>query len=106
MEATILVGLLGAGYLLNNSEEKNPVDTNVDKTVNLPSMENQYESDNYNKSQEKLMKLASENFEESQKHSNVINHQNVLDHNNTIDSELADYTYSNSAGALSVIKNF
>ena len=57
MEATILVGLLGAGYFLNSNDEKTPVSKNVDKTINLPSMENQYESDHYNQTQETLMKL-------------------------------------------------
>ena len=107
MEASILIGLLGAGYFLNSSNDnRNPVDKNVDKSVNFPSMENQYESDHFNQSQEKLMKLASENYEESQKHSNIINNQNILNHNNTIDSELSDYTYSNSSGAFISDKEF
>ena len=87
MEASVLVGLLGIGYFLNQKEDsKNPIDTNVNKTLNLPSMENQYESDHYNQTQEKLMKLTSENFEESQRHSNIINNQNIINHNNTIDT--------------------
>ena len=107
MEASVLIGLLGIGYFLNQKDDsKNPIDINVNKTLNFPSMENQYESDHYNQTQEKLMKLASENFEESQRHSNIINNQNVINHDNTIDTELSKYTYSNSAGAFISDKEF
>ena len=51
------------------------------------------------------MKLASENFERSQK-TNIINNQNVINHDNTIDTELSNYTYSNSAGAFISDKEF
>ena len=43
MEAAILVGLIGAGLMINK-DDSTPVQNNVNKEINFPSMDNAYES--------------------------------------------------------------
>ena len=49
MEALVLAGLLGAGYLINKEEEdKNPITTPAKKEITVPNGENIYNSEHYN----------------------------------------------------------
>ena len=98
MEAVVLVGLLGAGYLLNK-DKKNPVTNNVNKDISFPSMDNTYESNHYNNTEKLVRQLAEDNFEASYSPSNIVNNQKVV--NNTKldvpEKDLQDtdnYTYS------------
>ena len=48
MEAAVLIGLMGAGYLLNkDKDEHNNVSLDVNKQINFPSMNNTYDSTYY-----------------------------------------------------------
>ena len=100
MEAAVLIGLMGAGYLLNkDKDDKNYISHDVNKEINLPSMNNTYDS-TYVTDVDKMVKsLAEDNFEASYKPSNIVNNQKVV--NNTgLDvksNDLQDYTYSNAA---------
>ena len=49
MEAVVLLGLVGAGYLFNKqNEDNNPVNKAVNKDISMPSGDNLYSSDFYN----------------------------------------------------------
>lgn len=102
MEAVVLIGLLGAGYLMNNKDKKNQIVNHVNKDIHLPSMDTTYESNNYNNSEKMVRSLAQDNFESSYKPSNIVNHvnsdntklnENILKQN----SNNSNYIYSNSA---------
>ena len=46
MEALVLAGLLGAGYLINKEEEdKDPITKPMKKIISVPNGENVYNSD-------------------------------------------------------------
>ena len=46
MEAVVLLGLVGAGYLFNKqNEDNNPVNKVVNKDISMPSGDNLYNSD-------------------------------------------------------------
>ena len=79
MEAAVLIGLLGAGYMYNSKEEgKNPINTTVNKEINMPSGENVYDSNHYEKSEKVIQSLAATNFEESHnENTKLINSQNL-----------------------------
>ena len=100
MEAAVLIGLMGAGYLLNkDKDENNNVSLDVNKQINFPSMNNTYDS-TYIQDVDKMVRtLAEDNFEASYKPSNIVNNQKVI--NNTglnVDTKnLEDYTYSAAA---------
>ena len=58
MEAAVLIGLLGAGYMYNSKEDKNPINTTVNKEINMPSGTNVYDSNHYEES-EKMIQYSS-----------------------------------------------
>ena len=112
MEAVILVGLIGAGLLVNK-EKKDPVQTNVNKDISFPSMDNAYESTYYDKSQDIVRGLADDKFKASYQPGNTVNFQKTkanhgleIPNKDLIDStkegyrDYAKYTYSNSAGGF------
>ena len=74
MEAVILVGLIGAGLLVNK-EKKDPVQTNVNKDISFPSMDNAYESTYVDKSQDIVRGLADDKFKASYQPGNTVNFQ-------------------------------
>ena len=64
MEAIVLAGLLGAGYLINKDEEdKNPITKPMKKTISVPNGENVYNSEQYNETDNLIRSLARKNFE-------------------------------------------
>ena len=110
MEAVILVGLIGAGLLMDK-EKKDPVQTNVNKDISFPSMDNTYESTYYDKTQDIVRGLAHDKFKESHQPGNTVNFQKTKTNHglqvpvkDLIDStkegytDYAKYTYSTSAG--------
>ena len=110
MEAVILVGLIGAGLLMDK-EKKDPVQTNVNKDISFPSMDNTYESTYYDKTQDIVRGLAHDKFTESHQPGNTVNFQKTKTNHglqvpvkDLIDStkegytDYAKYTYSTSAG--------
>ena len=105
MEAVVLVGLLGAGYMYNSkNEDNNPIDTPVNKEIHMPSGYNVYDSDHYNESEKLVRSLAENNFEQSQNdHSKVINSQNLYKPTNNepnVNEPYGNYVYSSAAGGL------
>tara|TARA_B100000686_G_C16765304_1_gene961363 strand:+ start:132 stop:1919 length:1788 start_codon:yes stop_codon:yes gene_type:complete len=86
MEAVVLLGLVGAGYLFNKgNENNNPINNAVNKEISDPSGDNLYNSDFYNETDNMIRNLASKNFESSQTNgSMIINNQKL----NRIGSEL------------------
>ena len=79
MEAAILVGLIGAGLMLNK-DDSTPVQDNVNKEINFPSMDNAYESNYYDQTQKTIKELAEKNFNESNQPGNTINFQKTKHH--------------------------
>jgi len=86
MEAVVLIGLVGAGYLFNKqNEDNNPVNKAVNKDISIPSGDNLYNSDFYNETDKMIRNLANTNFEASHTEgSSVINNQKL----NRIGSDL------------------
>ena len=114
MEAVVLMGLIGAGLLLNK-DKNDPVENNINKEINFPSMDNAYESNYYDQTQKTIKELAEKNFNESNQSGNTINFQktkvnhgleisnkNLTDLTNKEEGfgNLAKYTFSSSAGGF------
>ena len=74
MEAAILVGLIGAGLILNK-DDKTPIQNNVNKEISFPSMDNAYESNYYDQTQGIVKELAEKRFNESNQPGNTVNSQ-------------------------------
>ena len=113
MEAVVLVGLIGAGLLMNK-EKNEPVQTNVNKQISFPSMDNAYESTYYDTTQSIVRELAEDKFKASNEPGNTVNFQKTkVNHGLEIPSkdlldatneegyrDYAKYTYSTSAGGF------
>ena len=113
MEAVVLVGLIGAGLLMNK-EKNEPVQTNVNKQISFPSMDNAYESTYYDTTQSMVRELAEDKFKASNEPGNTVNFQKTkVNHGLEIPSkdlldatneegyrDYAKYTYSTSAGGF------
>ena len=101
MEASVLLGILGIGYLLNNN---NNSDNNNDSNNNikLPLETDAYKSNYFKESDQEYKKRIFENYEKSKiPGSNIVNFQNIQEYlNEPLDDsdENADYLYSSSAG--------
>ena len=67
MEASILLGILGVGYLLNNSNNSNNSnnDNNNNDNINLPIEADAYKSDYFKESDQEYKKRIFENYEKS-----------------------------------------
>jgi len=107
MEALVLAGLIGAGYILSdNDKNKNPIMTPRNKELTVPNGTNVYNSEHYNETDNLVRSLAKKNFESSQRpNSEVINHQkvniplNMQEGGSTNRVENYDnFVYSNSSG--------
>tara|TARA_B100000214_G_scaffold365143_1_gene332554 strand:+ start:13350 stop:15083 length:1734 start_codon:yes stop_codon:yes gene_type:complete len=98
MEALVLMGIIGVGYLANEqNENKNPVDVAVSKEVNYPSDNNVYDSTHYNEVENEIKLKIEESYEKSKDpSSNVVNNQKIDEYN--LKDNLGNYTYSNAAG--------
>jgi len=110
MEALVLAGLLGAGYLINKEEEdKNPITTPVKKEITVPNGENIYNSEHYNETDNLVRSLAKKNFESSQlPESRVINHQKLepVASNEDEVENYDNYIYSTATGGYIDNNNF
>ena len=59
MEAAILMGLVGLGHLVNTTNEnKNPINTNVNKDIVIPNGNNVYDSSFYEEANNHVRALA------------------------------------------------
>jgi hypothetical protein len=115
MEAAVLLGVLGVGYLLNNNENTsnnngNNNNNNNNDNVDLPLKADAYSSNYFEQSDEEHKKQIFESYEKSKvPGANIVNYQNI---NKYLDSEIVDpdgdenYIYSNSAGAKILKENF
>ena len=66
MEVAVLAGLVGIGYLFNESNENNdPVNTTIQNEASTPNGDNIYNSEHYNHVDETIRNMARDNFEES-----------------------------------------
>jgi len=123
MEVAILGGLVGLGYLFNESnQDNNPVNTTINKEASVPNGDNIYNSEHYNKVDGEIRQLAKDNFEESQQRNpKVINHQKLdrigsdlynppLNDNDNELEELKEnfknFTFSNASGSYMSRSNF
>ena len=113
MEAAVLLGLVGVGYLFNQkNEDNNPINNSVNKDISTPNGENLYNSNFYNETDNMVRNLASTNFESSlSEGSNIINHMKLdKDMNKSLNQQMEEasmneikegfdnYTYSNATG--------
>ena len=79
MEVAILSGLVGLGYLYNESNKGNdPINTSVQNEASTPNGDNIYNSEFYNEADKVIRTLAKDNFESSHEEgSNIINTQKI-----------------------------
>ena len=102
MEALVLAGLLGAGYLINKEEEdKDPITKPMKKTISVPNGENVYNSEQYNETDNLIRSLAKKNFESSQQpEAKVINHQKLepIASNEEPADNYENFIYSSATG--------
>lgn len=120
MEALVLAGLVGVGYLFNEkNSKKDPSNTEIKANVSSPNGENLYSSNFYNEADNVVRTLANQNFEASyEEGSNVINNQKINRIGSDINQEslstsiselsenMNEYTYSNAAGGYISVDNF
>ena len=123
MEVAILSGLVGLGYLFNESNKDNdPVNTSVENDAATPNGDNIYNSEFYNEADKVIRTLAKDNFESSHEEgSNVINTQKLdrigsdlynpplSDTSNELDElkeNFENYIYSNASGSYISNDNF
>ena len=97
MEAAVLLGVLGVGYLFNKDAD------NRDKSsVNLPLETDAYKSNYFDESDNEYKKKIFENYNKSKiPGSNIVNYQNIDKYINksTVDStDDKDYIYSSVSG--------
>ena len=113
MEAAVLIGLMGVGYLFNKeNEDNNPINQSVRKDISTPNGDNLYNSEFYNETDKMIRNLAGANFESSQTEgSNIVNHQKLdLSMNKPLNQQMNEasigeikegfdnYTYSTATG--------
>lgn len=103
MEAAVLLGVLGVGYLFNKDSD------NRDKSsVNLPLETDAYKSNYFDESDNEYKKKIFENYNKSKiPGSNIVNYQNIDKYINksTVDStDDKDYIYSSVSGGK-ILKN-
>lgn len=116
MEVAILSGLVGLGYLYNESNKGNdPINTSVQNDASTPNGDNIYNSEFYNEADKVIRTLAKDNFESSHEEgSNIINTQKIdrigsdlynpplNDKSNELQElkeNFENYTYSNASGS-------
>ena len=120
MEALVLAGLVGVGYLFNEEKNKNnPINSQVNNNVSTANGDNIYNSEFYNEADNMVRTLANKNFEASyEEGTNVINNQKLGRIGSNINQEppsssieelkddMKDYTYSNAAGGYIPVEEF
>ena len=104
MEAAVLLGLIGTGYLVNKSnEEGQPQEVNINRQINFPNGDNIYNSEEIDKNEKMIQSKLESNYEEAQnKHSKLVN---PLDPKRNLSFPQKDFkegydnlTYSNATG--------
>tara|TARA_B110000495_G_scaffold127220_1_gene110664 strand:- start:704 stop:2476 length:1773 start_codon:yes stop_codon:yes gene_type:complete len=118
MEALVIIGLIGAGLL--SSKDKDKTETRVNKEIHLPTSDNLYSSEFYEKSNEMIHNISGKNFESSMDDGNrIINTKKLstegskyledvvedLELRKTKEN-LSDYTYSSISGNFVDKDNF
>jgi len=107
MEAAVLLGILGAGYLLNKPSSG---DNSNNTDVELPSQSDAYQTNYFQQSDEEYKKAIFDNYEKSRvPGANIVNYQNIdkyLNQTPTDPEGDENYLYSNSAGAKILKENF
>ena len=107
MEAAVLLGVLGAGYLLNKPSSDN---NNNSSGENLPSETDAYDTNYFKKSDEEYKKSIFDSYEKSRiPGANIVNYQNIDKYLNQTpqDPEEDDkYIYSNVTDAKILKENF
>ena len=75
MEAVVLLGLIGAGYLVNKTNEEGvPQEVSVNRDINFPNGDNIYHSQDIDKNERMIQSKLQSNYEEAQnKHSKLVN---------------------------------
>ena len=122
MEVAVLAGLVGIGYLFNESNENNdPVNTTIQSEASTPNGDNIYNSEHYNHVDETIRTMARDNFEESyNENSNVISNQKLDRIGSNLNSPLSEndseleelkedfnnYVFSNASGSYILNNNF
>lgn len=98
MEALVLLGIIGVGYLANEkNENKNPVDVSVSNEINYPSNNNIYDSTHYNEIENDIKLKIEDSYENSRDpSSNIVNNQKIDEYN--LKDNLGNYTFSSAAG--------
>ena len=102
MEALVLLGLVGAGYLYNsNKEDQVPVTKSVNKDIIVPNGENVYHSEAYETNDALVRKLAADKFNKSQKKNpKVVNFQKLEPEKKDETENFKNYTYSSASGTF------
>lgn len=106
MEAAVLLGVLGVGYLLNNNNKDNTDDTQI----KLPSESDAYSSNYFEKSDEEYRKNIFDSYEKSKiPGSNIVNFQNIDEYLKKDEPDPEgdeNYLYSNITGGKILKENF
>ena len=102
MEALVLLGLVGAGYLYNsNKEDQVPVTRSVNKDIIVPNGENVYNSEAYETNDALVRKLANDKFKKSQKQNpKIVNFQNLKPETEDETENFKNYTFSSASGTF------
>jgi len=113
MEAAVLLGILGAGYLLNNSNNSSNNDSTNDsnsENVNLPSESEAYNTNYFKQSKEDHTEALFKSYEKTKiPGANIVNYQNIDEYLNQSTEDPTDndkYLYSNISGAKIAKENF
>ena len=105
MEAVVLLGILGAGYLFNKPDVDQ---TDIDSK--LPDENDAYKSDYFTKSDKQYKEEVLQNYQKSKiPGSNIINYQNIDEYLNKSTEDTSDdkqYIYSNISGGKVLKSDF
>jgi len=105
MEAIVLAGLIGAGYLMNDTtKKKNPITKPLETDITMPNGDNIYNSDIYVMTDNQVHDLAKKNFDASQvRDSGVINYQKLDPsalQETSFEEGMGNGVYSNASGRV------
>ena len=111
MEAVVLLGVLGVGYLLNNSNSDitDTTNNNNNSNIELPGKDS-YSTGYFKDSDKEYKKKLFDSYEKSKiPGANIVNFQNIGDYLNsptTDESDNEKFLYSSSTGAKILKENF
>tara|TARA_B100000214_G_scaffold375263_1_gene360872 strand:- start:1007 stop:2740 length:1734 start_codon:yes stop_codon:yes gene_type:complete len=102
MEAVVLLGLLGIGYLKNKEDNnKNPINNSINNDIQNPNGDNIYNSEHYKETQNIIKELSENKHNESfREDSNVFNNKKIKHTNNNVEGieNFSNSIYSSSSG--------